>query len=72
MLPVPFVIWLIRPILNLLRRCKFFAKIVAWQERKMQKHSKKVARYSMLGLFFFVAIPLPGTGAWTGAMVADF
>lgn len=72
MLPVPFVIWLIRPILNLLRKCKCFAKIVAWQERKMQKHSKKVARYSMLGLFFFVAIPLPGTGAWTGAMVADF
>ena len=38
----------------------------------MEKHSKKVARYSMLGLFLFVAIPLPGTGAWTGAMVADF
>lgn len=72
MIPVPFVIWLIRPVLNFLRKRKCFAKIVAWQERKMQKHSASVAKYSMLGLFFFVAIPLPGTGAWTGAMVADF
>ena len=72
LIPVPFVIWLIRPILNVLRKWKCFAKLVAWQERKMEKHSKKVARYSMLGLFLFVAIPLPGTGAWTGAMVADF
>ena len=72
MLPIPFVIWLIRPVLNFLRKRKCFSRIVAWQERKMQKHAKLVTRYSMLGLFLFVAIPLPGTGAWTGAMVADF
>lgn len=72
MLPIPFVIWLIRPLLNLLQKWKCFSWFVRWQEEKMLKHSKKVARYSMLGLFFFVAIPLPGTGAWTGAMVADF
>ena len=72
MIPVPFIIWFIRPVLNFLRRRKCFAKLVAWQERKMKKHSASVAKYSALGLFLFVAIPLPGTGAWTGAMVSDF
>lgn len=70
--PIPFVILLIKPVLNFLRKRKCFEPIVRWQERKMEKHSKKVAKYSMLGLFMFVAIPIPGTGAWTGAMVADF
>lgn len=72
MIPIPFVIWFIRPILNSLKKRKVFAEIVAWQERKMEANSKKVEKYSILGLLLFVAIPLPGTGAWTGAMLADF
>ena len=72
MIPVPFIIWFIRPILNFLRKLKIFAKIVDWQEHKMEKNSKKVEKYSMFGLFLFVALPIPGTGAWMGAMVADF
>ena len=72
MIPVPFVIWFIKPFLNFLRKRKCFARFVAWQDEKMQKHSKSVKRYSFFGLFFFVAVPLPGTGAWTGAMIADF
>ena len=72
MIPVPFIIWFIRPFLNFLRKRKCFAWFVRWQDEKMQKHSKKVMRYSFFGLLFFVAVPLPGTGAWTGAMVADF
>ncbi len=71
-IPIPFIIWFIRPILSLLRKMKIFSKLVAWQERKMEQNSKKVAKYSMFGLFLFVAIPIPGTGAWMGAMVADF
>ena len=39
-------------------------------ERKTEKNKSKVLKYEMLGLFLFVAIPLPGTGAWTGALVA--
>ena len=39
-------------------------------ERKSEKNKSKVTKYEMLGLLLFVAIPLPGTGAWTGALVA--
>lgn len=72
LLPIPFIMWLIKPIFNLLRKTKLFRGFVEWMERKIQKNSKKVTKYSTWGLFLFVGIPLPGTGAWTGAMVADF
>lgn len=72
MIPVPFIMWFIRPLLNFLRKMKIFSRFVDWQEKKMEKNSKKVEKYSMFGLFLFVALPIPGTGAWMGAMVADF
>ena len=45
-------------------------KIALWVEQKAEKHSGKVTKYATWGLFLFVAIPLPGTGAWTGALIA--
>ena len=47
-----------------------FSKIARWVENKAHKNSKKITRYATFGLTIFVAIPLPGTGAWTGALVA--
>ncbi|MBE7054674.1 MAG: small multi-drug export protein, partial [Ruminococcaceae bacterium] len=41
-------------------------------ERKVNKNKEKVTKYANWGLFLFVAIPLPGTGAWTGALIASF
>ena len=41
-----------------------------WLERKTEKNKEKVLKYEVLGLLLFVAIPLPGTGGWTGALVA--
>ena len=49
-----------------------FKKIVDKIEKKAQKNTAKVLKYKKWGLFLFVAIPLPGTGAWTGALVANF
>ena len=69
-LPVPFILLFIRKILAWMKNVKHLDKIALWIERKAQKHSDKVMKGVATGLFLFVAIPLPGTGAWTGALVA--
>lgn len=71
MLPVPFIILFIRQIFAWMRRHMpkldgFVAKI----ESKAHLKGETVQKYGPLGLLIFVAIPLPGTGAWTGALVA--
>lgn len=72
MLPIPFILLFIRTILDLMKRFKPFKRLVDWIERKADKNSEKVAKYKLWGLFILVAVPLPGTGAWTGALVAAF
>lgn len=71
MLPVPFIILFIRRIFHWLRaKSPFWANLVSKLEKKAEKQSDIVAKYALLGLYIFVAIPLPGTGAWTGALIA--
>ncbi len=70
MLPIPFIILFIRKIFEFLRKFKFFEKIVTKLEAKTEKNKEKVMRYEAWGLLLFVAIPLPGTGGWTGALMA--
>ncbi len=70
MLPIPFIILFIRKIFEFLRRFKFFSKIVEKLEAKTEKNKEKVLKYEAWGLLLFVAIPLPGTGGWTGALMA--
>lgn len=69
-LPVPFILLFIRRILSWMKTTRHFAKIALWLEEKAEKNTAKVMKYATFGLFLFVAIPLPGTGAWTGALVA--
>ena len=71
LLPVPFIIIFIRRIFALIR--KIFPKLdglITGLEKRAEKKSDKVQKYAFWGLFILVAIPLPGTGAWTGALVA--
>ena len=70
MLPLPFIILFIRKIFDFLRRYKFFAKIIKRLEAKTERNKDKILKYESWGLLIFVAIPLPGTGGWTGAMMA--
>lgn len=70
MLPVPFIILFIKKIFEFLRRFKLFSKFVDKLEAKTEKNKDKIMRYKQWGLLLFVAIPLPGTGAWTGALFA--
>ena len=69
-LPVPFILLLIRPIIKWLKKTRLFSPLAHWIEAKAEKKKDKVLKYSKWGLFLFVAIPIPGTGAWTGALVA--
>ena len=69
MIPVPFIILFIRRIFEWLKNTRF-VKLIKNIEEKAEKKSNSVRKYKSLGLFILVAIPLPGTGAWTGALVA--
>lgn len=70
-LPIPFILIFLNKIFAFLRRFPVFDKVLNFIDRKAEKNKEKVEKYKMLGLFLFVAIPLPGTGAWTGALVAN-
>lgn len=72
LIPVPFILILIRKILHYMQTCKvpLFRKVSDFIIRKAEKNKDKITKYATLGLFIFVALPLPGTGAWTGALVA--
>ncbi|MFY9286502.1 MAG: small multi-drug export protein [Tissierellaceae bacterium] len=69
-IPVPFILWTIRPIFTYLRRTKLFRRLVNTLTDKSMRKSGKVKKYGYIGLFFFVAIPLPGTGVWSGSLIA--
>ena len=72
-MPVPFILLFIRAILSWMRgsRVKFFSRIAAWLDRKVEKHKGTIEKYSYWGVAIFVAVPLPGTGAWTGTLIAS-
>ncbi len=70
LVPVPFIILLIRPIIEKLKKTKKLSPYVHKFEQKMLNKADKVMKYSALGLFLFVAVPFPGTGAWSGAVIA--
>lgn len=69
-LPVPFILWFINSILNWMRSSKHFSKIAKWLDEKVTKHKSQIEKYGFWGLVLFVGIPLPGTGAWTGCLIA--
>ena len=71
MIPIPFIIVYIRRIFQWMRRkSPRLNGLVDRLERKAHLKGRTVTKYKYLGLCIFVAIPLPGTGAWTGALIA--
>lgn len=73
LIPAPFIILFIRKIFHWMRlHMPKLGNLVARMEQKAESHRKLVERWKFLGLLLLVAIPLPGTGAWTGALVAAF
>ena len=72
-LPVPFILLLITKILAWMKnsKVKFFNKIANWLDEKVEKHKGQIEKYGYWGVVIFVGIPLPGTGAWTGSLIAS-
>jgi uncharacterized membrane protein len=70
MIPVPFILLLLGPCSKLLMQCKWGAALMDWLFARTRKKTANIEQYEALGLTLFVAIPLPVTGAWTGAMAA--
>lgn len=69
LLPVPLILLFFRQILEWLRNTRF-VRLVKRLEDKMNRKSKQIEKYKTFGLLLFVAVPLPGTGAWTGSAAA--
>ena len=70
-IPVPFILWFINKILDWMRGRKRLSKVAKWLDKKVEKRKGSIEKYGFWGLVLFVGIPLPGTGAWTGCLIAS-
>ena len=70
-IPVPFILLLITPIFNWLKSTRTFRPMVEKLESRAMGKSEQIEKYQFWGLVLFVGIPLPGTGAWTGSLIAS-
>lgn len=71
MIPVPFILFTIRPIFNYLKETKMFNQLVHKLTHRSMSKSGRIQKYGVLGLILFVGIPLPGTGVWSGSLAAS-
>ena len=72
-IPVPFILLFFNSVLERMRvsKIRLFRSFTAWVDKRVAKNRGQIERYGFWGLALFVGIPLPGTGAWTGCMVAS-
>ena len=70
-IPVPFILGFITPIFNWLKRTRWIRPMIEKLEAKSMGKSETIQKYEFIGLLLFVGIPLPGTGAWTGSLIAS-
>ena len=71
MTPIPFILLLLRRVFAWMRRLPKLGEFIGKLEKRAHLKGETVKKYRTFGLIILVAIPLPGTGAWTGALVAD-
>ena len=67
---IPFVLFLMEGIFNILSKIKTFKKLIDWWKNKALSKKSVIEKYGYLGIMLFVAIPLPGSGAWTGCLIS--
>ena len=70
LLPIPFILIFIKKILDWMKTTNAFSRIANGIEKRALSKREQIDKYGYFGLFLFVAIPLPGTGAWTGALLS--
>ena len=69
-LPIPFILLFFNKVVGWMKERKICERFINWLENKSMSKSKKIETAEFWGLMIFVGIPLPGTGAWTGAVIA--
>ena len=70
-LPIPFILLFIKHIFKWMKKVNLFRGLIEKLEKRAMSKSDKIQKYEFVGLMLFVGIPLPGTGAWTGALIAS-
>ena len=70
-IPIPLILWFITPVFDYFKKKKFLRKFALWCEKKAQGKKDKIEKLEYYGLFIFVALPLPTTGAWMGSLIAS-
>ena len=70
-LPIPFILLVIRQIFKWMKKVNLCRGLVEKLEKRAMGKSDQIKKYEFWGLMLFVGIPLPGTGAWTGALIAS-
>lgn len=71
MFPVPFILLLFKWAVNFFKNVRFIGPFLTKLNEKAHKKAMTLGKFTYISLFIFVAIPLPGTGAWTGSMIAS-
>lgn len=71
MVPIPFILLFIKQIFKFMKKHNILVKFIEKLENKTAKNADKVLKYKQWGLLTFVAVPLPGTGGWTGSLFAS-
>ena len=69
-IPIPFILLFIKQIFKWMKNFKVFRGLVEKLEKRAMSKSNSIKRFEFWGLALFVGIPLPGTGAWTGSLIA--
>ncbi|MBO6015992.1 MAG: small multi-drug export protein [Lachnospiraceae bacterium] len=69
-IPIPFILLFIKQIFKWLKKVPGIGKLICRIEDRAMGKSDRIRKYEFWGLVLFVGIPLPGTGAWTGSLIA--
>lgn len=69
-IPIPFILLFIKQIFKWMKKIKLFRGLIERMENRAMSKSDNIKKYEFWGLVLFVGIPLPGTGAWTGSLIA--
>lgn len=70
LIPIPLILWLLDYVFDFMKKHNILKKFVFFCERKGNKKKDKIEKLGFWGLVLFVGVPLPGTGAWTGCLIA--
>lgn len=70
LIPIPLILWFLDYVFDFMKKHNILKKFVLFCERKGHEKKGSIEKYGFWGLVLFVGVPLPGTGAWTGCLIA--